>query len=69
MGIDTDTGNDLLAEALDRSDNSAPEDPRTVLEDLFLLLEDYSPTWYTEAQRNRVLRALDPGRGQISQQR
>jgi hypothetical protein len=31
---------------------------REVLEELFLLLEDYAPTWYTEAHHNRAVAAL-----------
>ena len=69
MSIDTDAGRDLFAETLDRSDNSASEDPRAVLEDLFLLLEDYSPTWYTDEQRDRVLSALTLPRGQVTRKR
>ena len=30
----------------------------TVLEELFVLLEDYGPVWYTKRHRDRVLRAL-----------
>lgn len=30
----------------------------SILEELFLLLEDYSPAWYTEEQRLRTLNAL-----------
>ena len=32
--------------------------PREVLQELFLLLEDYAPTWYTEAHHNRAVAAL-----------
>ena len=31
--------------------------PEQVLTELCLLLEDYSPSWYTEKQRDRVLAA------------
>ena len=31
---------------------------REVLEELFLLLEDYAPTWYTEEHHNRAVAAL-----------
>ena len=31
---------------------------REVLEELFHLLEDYAPIWYTEEQHNRILAAL-----------
>lgn len=32
--------------------------PRQVLEELFQLLEDYAPAWYTEAHHNRAVAAL-----------
>jgi len=31
---------------------------RDVLEELFELLEDYAPTWYTEEHHNRAVAAL-----------
>jgi hypothetical protein len=31
---------------------------RTVLKELFALLEDYAPLWYTEEQHERAVRAL-----------
>jgi hypothetical protein len=31
---------------------------REVLEELFELLEDYAPTWYTEEHHNRAMAAL-----------
>lgn len=36
---------------------SAPT-AREVLEELFLLLEDYAPVWYTEQHHNRAVAAL-----------
>ena len=30
----------------------------TVLEELFVLLENYAPSWYTEAHHDRAVRAL-----------
>lgn len=30
----------------------------SILEELFIMLEDYSPAWYTEEQRLRTLNAL-----------
>jgi hypothetical protein len=36
--------------------------PRVVLEELFNLLEDYGPTWYTDAHRERIFEALFSGR-------
>lgn len=37
---------------------SEPADVKAVLEELFVLLEDYSPAWYTEEQRTRTMNAL-----------
>jgi hypothetical protein len=31
---------------------------RTVLEELFVLLEDYAPTWYTREHHDRAIAAL-----------
>jgi hypothetical protein len=31
---------------------------RTVLEEVFEILEDYAPVWYTEEQHDRILAAL-----------
>jgi hypothetical protein len=39
-------------------DQRRPVNPRTVLEDLFELLEDYGPSWYTEEHHNRAVAAL-----------
>jgi hypothetical protein len=33
-------------------------DPKVVLEELFELLEDYGPGWYTEDHHNRAVAAL-----------
>ena len=33
-------------------------DAKTVLEELFVLLEDYGPVWYTEEHHNRAVNAL-----------
>ena len=35
---------------------------RQVLEELFELLEDYAPTWYTEEHHNRAVAALGKAR-------
>ncbi len=35
-----------------------PPTARAVLEELFLLLEDYAPTWYTVEHHNRAVAAL-----------
>ena len=32
--------------------------PRAVLEELFVLLEDYAPTWYTKEHHDRAIAAL-----------
>jgi len=37
---------------------SAPESAQAVLAELFLLLEEYGPLWYTEDHHNRATRAL-----------
>jgi hypothetical protein len=37
---------------------SVPSSSHAVLEELFRLLEDFSPQWYTEEHRNRVVAAL-----------
>jgi hypothetical protein len=34
-------------------------DPATVLRELFELLEDYSPVWYTEEHHDRAVAALE----------
>jgi hypothetical protein len=51
-----------LADLLN-GDSSHPEPQRVptareVLEELFELLEDYAPTWYTEEHHNRAVAAL-----------
>jgi hypothetical protein len=35
-----------------------PPTQRVVLEELFKLLEEYAPTWYTEEHHNRAVAAL-----------
>lgn len=35
-------------------------DPRTVLEEVFELLEDYGPVFYTEELHNKIVAALLP---------
>jgi hypothetical protein len=32
--------------------------PRTVLKELFVLLEDYAPTWYIKEHHDRAIAAL-----------
>jgi hypothetical protein len=32
--------------------------PRTVLEELFVLLEDYAPVWYQQKHHDRAISAL-----------
>jgi hypothetical protein len=47
-----------------RGDFDSPQKPqrpanaRVVLEELFRLLEDYAPAWYTEEHHNRIVAAL-----------
>jgi hypothetical protein len=36
-----------------------PEDNNAVLFELFQLLEDYAPAWYTEEHHNRAAAALE----------
>lgn len=48
------------------SGSTTAADPRVVLEELFNLLEDYSPVWYTESHRTRALAALFPPRPSVS---
>lgn len=35
-----------------------PEEPGNALEELFGLLEEYGPAWYTEEHHNRAVHAL-----------
>jgi hypothetical protein len=42
----------------DDFDTREPASPKAVLEELFMLLEDYGPVWYTEEHRNSILTAL-----------
>jgi hypothetical protein len=35
-----------------------PSQATTVLEELFVLLEDYAPAWYTQEHHDRAVRAL-----------
>jgi hypothetical protein len=37
---------------------ASSSEPLTILRELFELLEDYSPTWYTEELHNRAATAL-----------
>lgn len=57
----------MAVERLDLTDSQRKENSqmhagaptvREVLEELFLLLEDYAPTWYTEEHHNRAIAAL-----------
>jgi hypothetical protein len=43
-----------------KSRSSAQDVPsvREVLEELFVLLEDYAPTWYTKEHHDRVISAI-----------
>ena len=42
----------------EQSVDSEPADAKAVLEELFVLLEDYSPAWYTEELHSRTQCAL-----------
>lgn len=35
-----------------------PLSPRVVLQEIFKLLEEYAPSWYTEEHHNRIVAAL-----------
>lgn len=57
----------MSVERLDLTDSHRKDSPesnagaptaREVLEELFLLLEDYAPAWYTEQHHNRAVAAL-----------
>ena len=55
----------MSVDRLDLADSHSKENSevhaptaREVLEELFLLLEDYAPTWYTEEHHNRAVAAL-----------
>lgn len=50
-----------------RTKSAVSVNPRIVLEELFNLLEDYSPTWYTEAHRSRALAAMFSARPSVSE--
>lgn len=40
------------------SEQPLPADARTVLKELFVLLEEYGPTWYTQDHHDRAVMAL-----------
>lgn len=42
----------------DPSDTQQPVSARAVLEEIFQLLEEYAPTWYTETHHDRIVAAL-----------
>jgi hypothetical protein len=44
-------------DSIEMADNARP-DPIEVLRELFLLLEEYAPTWYTESLHERVMATL-----------
>lgn len=48
---------DLNAAPNNAQTNNA-SDVRTVLEELFVLLEGYGPVWYTQEHHDRALKAL-----------
>lgn len=39
-------------------DEARPANPMSILKDLFELLEEYAPAWYTEEHHNRTIAAL-----------
>lgn len=41
-----------------KSPEQWPASPEAVLEELFLLLEEYGPQWYTEDHHDRAVAAL-----------
>lgn len=43
-----------------RSKQPRPVDPSKVVVELYGLLEEYSPSWYEEKQRDRALGAVRP---------
>lgn len=45
------------------SEQRQSANPKDVLIELFELLEDYGPNWYTEEHRNRALAALQTLQG------
>jgi len=47
----------VVTEALKQPSRPAPT-PRAVLNELFVLLEEYAPTWYTEELHDRAKAAL-----------
>lgn len=46
---------EVLSSSFDLSESA---DPRVVLEELFRLLEEYAPAWYTEEHHHRIVGAL-----------
>ena len=44
---------------LDRHDSLEASDPKSVLQELFVLLEDYGPVWYTAKLRRHIVSALN----------
>ena len=43
----------------DQHDGLEASDPKSVLQELFELLEDYGPVWYTAELRRRIVSALN----------
>lgn len=50
--------NIVSSKAFTTSDREEAVDSRAVLRELFELLEDYAPAWYTEKLHNRAAAAL-----------
>jgi hypothetical protein len=63
MGVDVSAeqlrGLDERMESSSGADPSRSVDTKAVLEELFALLEEYGPSWYTEDHHNRAIVALD----------
>lgn len=48
----------ILENALADAEDPQPVDAKQVLAELFDLLEEYGPSWYTEEHHNRAVAAL-----------
>ena len=62
MGITTIFIDDRTRAGLSKPAGSECPTPVEVLKELFLLLEEFGPRWYTEEHHNRALAALRSGR-------
>lgn len=57
MNLKQFTG-DVVRNSYIPSENFSSLNPRIVLKELFELLEEYGPTWYTEEHHKRAVAAL-----------